>query len=155
MVGSENRIGEVRKAKGQQQTALADDLHWSRSQLANVESGTRKVDLTELREIAGLLKCEVIDLLLPSDAPNQPNKDEAAILAELRAMEGYDPRAIVAALKGVIEAARSMTAAMEAPKTLAGNPTLAKGMAARWDQMDDEGRKKALSLLDSARNFAR
>lgn len=155
MAGSENRIAEVRKRKYPQQTAFAEALGWSRSQLANIESGNRKVDLPELRTIARLLDCSVIDLLLPEDAPNQPDESEAQLLAELRAMEGYDPRAMLAAARGVIQAARAVQGAMQTPKTLSGDPALVKGLTARWDDMDDTARKKALNLLDSARDFSR
>lgn len=155
MLSSENRIGVLREQKNLKQVELAARLKISRGQLANLESGNRKVDLPELRRIASLLGCNTIDLLLPEDAPNHPTEPEAALLAELRAMEDYDPRAILAAAKAVVEAIRTTRDAMTVPKSLSGDPALARALTDRWTDMDDNERGKALQLLDTARDFRR
>lgn len=162
MDGSENRIAERRDIAGLKQIELAERLSWSRGQLANIESGNRKVDLPELREIARVLTaanpsapCTVVDLLLPEDAPGMPDEAEAAILNELRAEPRYDARTILAAVRGVIAACRSVMEAQEAPKALLGDSGLVRGLSDRWNTMNDSGRQKALGLLDAARDFGR
>lgn len=155
MEGSENRIAEARARKNLKQVDLANLLRMSRGQLANLEAGTRKVDLPELRRIARTLDCTVVDLLLPEDAPNQPNETETKLLAEMRAMEGYDPRAILLAARSVMEAMHGITSLQMVPKNLQGDPSLASAMAERWGDLDDAGRRKALHLLDTAREFGR
>lgn len=153
--GTENRIAEVRLQKGLRQVELAEKMGVSRGQLANMESGTRKVDLGELRSIARILGCPLVDLLLPTDAPNQPSATEAAFLAEIRAEPGYDARAILAAVQGVLAACRGVVAAAEAPRQLGGDARLVRRFSETWNELDDPGREKAVALLDAAREFGR
>lgn len=153
MPGSDNRIAEVRTRKNLKQAELARRIGMSRGQLANIESGTRKIDLPELRNIARALECQVVDLLLPEDAPNQPDEAESQLLQELRKFPDYDPRAVLTAAKAVVEAAGAVQAVKKTPANLAGDPALASALTSRWDRMDDGARKKALQLLDTARDF--
>jgi transcriptional regulator with XRE-family HTH domain len=155
MESSENRIAEVRERRGLKQVQLAESMGISRGQLANMESGTRKVDLPQLRQIARILDCSVADLLLPDDAPDRPNEQEAAMLAELRAAPDYEPRAVLAALRGVLDACRAAMAAYAVPKALAGETGLVRRLADSWNQMDDPARSKVLGVLDAAREFSR
>lgn len=162
MEGSENRIGPCRERAGLKQTELAARLEISRSQLSNIETGTRNVDLPQLRQIARILTaakpnlpCSVVDLLAPDDAPGWPSEAEATLLAELRAEPGYDPRGLLAAFRGILAACQGLMAAREAPRTLAGDPILVRGLSERWNTMDDGGRQKTLGLLDAAKDFAR
>lgn len=155
MEGSENRISACREAAGLKQSEMAERLGMSRGQLANIESGNRKVDLPELRRIARICGCRVVDLLLQEDAPNLPSEPEEAMLAALRSEPAYDTRAVLAAVRGVLEACRAAMAAKEAPRALAGDPGLVRGLSDRWNTLDDPGRQKALGLLDAAREFGR
>jgi transcriptional regulator with XRE-family HTH domain len=155
MEGSENRIAEARDRLGLKQVDLAARIGVSRGQLANMESGTRKVDLPQLRQIARVLNCSVADLLLPEDIPDRPSPPETAILNELRTIAPYEPRAVLAALRGVLEACRAAAEAYSAPRMLAGDATLARRLTDNWNTLDDAHRDKVLGLLDAAREFSR
>ena len=112
----ETRLAEIREEKGMRQAELARRIGLSRGQVANLESGNRKMDLDVLRRCANVLECSVVDLLLPEDAPNQPSPVESQILFELRRETDYDPRVVLAAMRGVIAVAKSVHDALRAPR---------------------------------------
>lgn len=150
----EHRLAEVRDRKGVKQAELARTVGLSRGQIANLESGNRKIDLETLRKCAKALDVSVADLLLPEDAPNQPSDDEAKMLAELRALPGYDPRMLVVIAGGIVEIVRAAATAAAIPRSLAGDAKSAARLAKRWNSMDEEGRGKMLVLMDAARDFS-
>jgi transcriptional regulator with XRE-family HTH domain len=151
----DTRLAEIRERKGMKQAELARRTGISRGQIANLESGTRTMDLPTLRRCARELGVTVVELLLPEDAPNQPDDAEASLLQELRAATDYNPRAVLVAAKGVIAAANSVRAVQAVPKALGGDPKLAAEMAQRWNSVDDGERERTLALFDTARSFAR
>jgi transcriptional regulator with XRE-family HTH domain len=155
MEGSENRIAPCREKARLKQAELADLLGISRGQLSNMESGNRNVDLAQMREIARHCGCAVVDLLMPDDAPGLPSKLESAMLAELRSQPGYDPRGILAAVRGILQACQGVISTASAPRSLDGDPALVQGLSERWNQLDNSGRQKTLGLLDAARDFSR
>jgi transcriptional regulator with XRE-family HTH domain len=151
----EHRLAEVRERKGVKQAELARRVHLSRGQIANLEAGNRTMDLPTLRRFAVELGVPVVELLLPSDAPEYPDEAERAALAELRAASDYDSRSILAAVKGVIAAARSSREALAVPKSLEGNAVTAAALARTWNAMDDEEQQRVLHLVETAREFRR
>lgn len=62
-------IREWRKHRGLNQEQLAERLGISRPQVSKIEKSTREVDLATLEALAGILRCEVADLIVrdPSD----------------------------------------------------------------------------------------
>lgn len=148
------RLAEMREKKGLKQVELASRIGVSRSHMANLESGTRDIDLITLRKCARALDCSVADILLPEDVPDRPTGDEAQLLAELRSAADYDPGLVVIAARDVVRAAKELRTAMSAPKALEGSPRLAADLADRWNTLGEKDREKLLVLLDSARDFS-
>jgi UDP-N-acetylglucosamine 1-carboxyvinyltransferase len=58
-----NRVREVREARGLTQAQLAQRLGNSESAVAGLESPTRSLRLPTLRRVAAALECSVSDLL--------------------------------------------------------------------------------------------
>ncbi len=137
------------------QAELGRKVGLSRGQISNLEAGNRKMDLDVLRRCARALDCHVVDLLLPEDAPDQPNPDEAELLRTLRASAEYDAKLLLIAAKGVIDVSKSVIAAAAVPRSLAGDPALAADLTSRWNDADENQRAAILQVMEAAQLFRR
>ena len=132
------------------QADLARRTGISRSHIANLENGLRSMDLATIRRIARALNCTVVELLLPEDAPGMPTEAEAQILKDLRDRSDYQPRVVLAAVRGMLDAMDEVAIAAEVPRSLEGDIHLSSKLTQRWNAMDDAARSRTLNLLEAA-----
>lgn len=147
------RLVEIRESRGVKQADLAQRLSISRSQVANIESGTRKMSVDMLQRWADALECRVSDLLDEKDS-NRPTDAEEQLLSELRASVSYNPRLILAAVQGVMAACHAAETAASVPSELAGSPALVAKLIDRWNALGERQREATIHLMDAAQSFS-
>ena len=94
---AENRIAELRRARGLSLDDLAAITGSARQTLHHVETGRVRLSLDWMRIIGRALDVSPAELLLPEDVPYRLSAEELELLAILRALP-EDRRALVPGL---------------------------------------------------------
>jgi transcriptional regulator with XRE-family HTH domain len=101
----QNRIREIREAKGLSQPQLAEKVGTSQPQMDRLEKGQRRLTQEWMQRIAKALKCEPGDLIAVT-----------AGAAPARPLSGLDPRQKRILLAGVKEGLRQIGVDPDSPE---------------------------------------
>lgn len=95
----QNRLKELRKAKGLTLEALAKRVRSSNQQISNLENGKRRLNLDWIERLAEALGCHPFELL--ADQPLPRTREERLLLELFRDLNGEQRRAVLRVVASV------------------------------------------------------
>lgn len=93
----QNRVRELRKAKGLTQANLAARAGLTQGTVSQLEAGKLSLNLKWMRALAGVLECSPAELLAAGDNPDRLSADEHRFIRLLRQV-GPEQRELIARL---------------------------------------------------------
>lgn len=122
------------------------------AQIQKLERGERGLDLPWMRRLAKVFGVKPTELLHADDVECRLSSSEAALLEEIRSIQGSDPHLLMSAVKAVLRAMEHLRQAADVK--LPGNPATAGRLAEIWADLDESQRARAVELVQMSRNFA-
>lgn len=148
-----NRLHEWRVSSGLsfRQIAKTCEPPTTASQIQKLERGERGLDLPWMRRLAKVFDIKPTELLHAEDVECRLSSSEAALLEEIRSVQGSDPHLIMSAVKAVLRAMEHLRQAAEVK--LPGDQAIVGQLTEIWADLDETQRARAVELVKISRNF--